>query len=518
MAIDPAKILFLDCQTTGMHPSLAHLLEIAWVSGTGETRSFLIKLPEGKEIPHRVQDVTSIRVSDMSAAVDPEIALSALETDLEEIGEGALLVVHYAQFERAFLEALFEEKRGTRDIPARFLCTYKVARKLFPQVPSRNIRALVGYFELGSEEIKRANAHAAATAAIWKHLEKELSRMGLESLEEIEAWLAEKKRGRSPVKIEYRVDRIRRLELPDRPGVYRMLSKSGRVLYVGKATSLKSRVNSYFRGQKGKKKLEMLAQVWDLDVTECASSLEAALLENEEIKRLDPPYNISLRAGRRRLVFYTRDFSEGSLEQGDSHFVGPFSFSNAIELVRRWVDGQRKGEPAQIFYEPLLPEELKAGYLAFCVRHGLAPEGSPSVRSLLAIGLKLAREQRKLDLLAERAPTEKAEEPKIVEDLEKSPLTPEAVADRYEGVLLRAAGEYLRSKMLTRLLNARVSLGKGERVLETRGGRIWREGGSPPVAGKTPWSELNIVDYDRMSVLLTEIIRHAYPVETLPPL
>jgi hypothetical protein len=60
------------------------------------------------------------------------------------------------------------------------------------------------------------------------------------------------------------VDRIKRLEFPNRPGVYRMLSQSGQVLYVGKATSLKSRVNSYFRGQKGRdrKKLEMLAQVW----------------------------------------------------------------------------------------------------------------------------------------------------------------------------------------------------------------------------------------------------------------
>ncbi|MFX6149426.1 nucleotide excision repair endonuclease, partial [Acinetobacter baumannii] len=76
------------------------------------------------------------------------------------------------------------------------------------------------------------------------------------------------------------------LQLPDRPGIYRMLAQDGRVLYVGKATSLRSRVNSYFHGKtQGKRKREMIAQVWDIQVTECGSALEAALLENEEIKR-----------------------------------------------------------------------------------------------------------------------------------------------------------------------------------------------------------------------------------------
>jgi DNA polymerase-3 subunit epsilon len=318
-ALDSKKILFIDCQTTGMHPSTGHLLEIAWVA-QGETRAFLLRLPEGEEIPPRVQEITSISESDLEAAVDPEIALSALETDLEEMGEGAVLVAHYAQFERAFLEQLFQEKRGA-GIPVRFLCTYKIAQKLFPQIPSRNIRALMGYFELGSGEIKRAAQHAGATALLWKHLEQELGRLGINSVEAMERWLAEKKKKSPPAKIEYRMDRIKRLELPDSPGVYRMLSQDGRVLYVGKATSLRARVNSYFRGRKGRdrKKLEMLAQVWDIKVTECPSSLEAALLENEEIKRLDPPYNVSLRAGRRKLLLYSRDFRAASFTQDKAH-------------------------------------------------------------------------------------------------------------------------------------------------------------------------------------------------------
>ena len=78
-----------------------------------------------------------------------------------------------------------------------------------------------------------------------------------------------------------------RLALPDGPGVYRMLRISGDVLYVGKATSLHHRVNSYFRKQKGihERTLEMLSQARDLSFVVTESPLEAALLEPDEIKR-----------------------------------------------------------------------------------------------------------------------------------------------------------------------------------------------------------------------------------------
>lgn len=159
-----------------------------------------------------------------------------------------------------------------------------------PRNFSRRYQAAISVRSWATSSLVRAKCvaaeHAGATAKIWRRLEEELQKEGLSSLEEIDLWLEQRKK-REPVKYEYRLDRIKRLELPDRPGVYRMLSKEGKVL-MGKATSLKSRVNSYFRGQKGRdrKKLEMLAQVWDIEVTECSSPLEAALLENEEIKRL----------------------------------------------------------------------------------------------------------------------------------------------------------------------------------------------------------------------------------------
>jgi excinuclease ABC subunit C len=85
--------------------------------------------------------------------------------------------------------------------------------------------------------------------------------------------------------------------LPDRPGVYLMKNAKGRVIYVGKARSLRSRVRSYF--QKGfepdPRKVSMVGQIKDLETVVTASELEAFILESNLIKKHKPRYNIILR-------------------------------------------------------------------------------------------------------------------------------------------------------------------------------------------------------------------------------
>jgi excinuclease ABC subunit C len=84
--------------------------------------------------------------------------------------------------------------------------------------------------------------------------------------------------------------------LPDRPGVYRMLGADGKVLYVGKARSLRSRVASYFRADQLHPKVQALArQVADIEVTVTNSEVEALLLEHNLIKSHRPRFNVTLR-------------------------------------------------------------------------------------------------------------------------------------------------------------------------------------------------------------------------------
>jgi excinuclease ABC subunit C len=84
--------------------------------------------------------------------------------------------------------------------------------------------------------------------------------------------------------------------LPQQPGCYLMKDKNGRVIYVGKAKKLKSRVTTYFnKSVKGYKTDYMVSHVNDFDFIITRSDPESFVLENNLIKEHSPKYNIRLR-------------------------------------------------------------------------------------------------------------------------------------------------------------------------------------------------------------------------------
>ena len=84
--------------------------------------------------------------------------------------------------------------------------------------------------------------------------------------------------------------------LSDAPGVYIFYNSQKEIIYVGKASSLKSRVRSYFAGKKSPRPIEeMIHEVVDLKTEQTDSALEAAILEGYYIKKYRPKYNIQWR-------------------------------------------------------------------------------------------------------------------------------------------------------------------------------------------------------------------------------
>jgi excinuclease ABC subunit C len=85
--------------------------------------------------------------------------------------------------------------------------------------------------------------------------------------------------------------------LPARPGVYLYRDADGKILYVGKAVSLKSRVRSYFQpgAQLPPKTRVMVDKVADLDYIVTDSEVEALILEQNLIKEHRPRYNVLLK-------------------------------------------------------------------------------------------------------------------------------------------------------------------------------------------------------------------------------
>ena len=126
--------------------------------------------------------------------------------------------------------------------------------------------------------------------------------------------------------------------MSQRPGVYRMLDKSGEVLYVGKARNLRKRVSNYFRASGlDTKTMALVSHIAAIDVTVTNSETEALLLEQNLIKKFRPPYNIQLRDDKTypyimlthkdaypRLAFY-----RGSRKR-DATFFGPYPSAGAV--------------------------------------------------------------------------------------------------------------------------------------------------------------------------------------------
>ena len=86
-------------------------------------------------------------------------------------------------------------------------------------------------------------------------------------------------------------------KLPDSPGVYMHKDKLGRIIYVGKAVSLKNRVRQYFRSQ-AKMDLKvrtMISHIAEFEYIKCGTEMEALILECNLIKKHMPKYNVVLR-------------------------------------------------------------------------------------------------------------------------------------------------------------------------------------------------------------------------------
>ncbi|MFA6042719.1 MAG: excinuclease ABC subunit UvrC [Patescibacteria group bacterium] len=127
--------------------------------------------------------------------------------------------------------------------------------------------------------------------------------------------------------------------LPAKPGVYTFSDEKGEILYVGKATSLKSRVGSYFskKSSLSQAKRIMVSKIAKLDTIVTSSELEALMLETTRIKQLHPPYNIVMRDDKNFLhikIALAEQFPSVTtvrrLSKDGSRYYGPYMSAGAV--------------------------------------------------------------------------------------------------------------------------------------------------------------------------------------------
>jgi excinuclease ABC subunit C len=135
-------------------------------------------------------------------------------------------------------------------------------------------------------------------------------------------------------------------ELPRSPGVYFHKSKTGEVIYVGKAAVLKNRVRQYFQASKGfdAKTMALVAEIDDTEWVETESEIDALFLESEMVKRYMPRYNVLLRDDKSQMFvridikseWPTVTFTRNPHDDG-AEYIGPFYNSYALKKALRYL-------------------------------------------------------------------------------------------------------------------------------------------------------------------------------------
>src|SRR2546422_2255853 len=137
-------------------------------------------------------------------------------------------------------------------------------------------------------------------------------------------------------------------DLPNKPGVYLMRDQLGRVIYVGKARSLRKRVGQYFHPSRAMrwdpKTRALIESITDFETFVVNSEPEALLLEGKLIKEYKPRYNALFKDDKRFLIvkvnmseLYPR-FKFARLKKADgARYFGPFAHAGSVRLAMQFM-------------------------------------------------------------------------------------------------------------------------------------------------------------------------------------
>ena len=147
---------------------------------------------------------------------------------------------------------------------------------------------------------------------------------------------------------EARLEKLRSIvsALPEKPGSYQYYDADGKIIYVGKAKNLKSRVSSYFHTEVDRFKTKVLvSKIHDISYTVVNTEEDALLLENALIKKYNPRYNVLLKDGKTypsiciTKEYLPKIFATRTINKKWGTYYGPYShigsMNAVLELIKR---------------------------------------------------------------------------------------------------------------------------------------------------------------------------------------
>lgn len=268
----------IDVETTGGTARWERITEIAIVLHDGEkvVDTFSTLLNPDRSIPWNITQITGI--TDGMVAHAPRFHEVAKQ--IVQMTEGCIFVAHNVTFDYNFVREEFA--RLGFDYFRKQLCTVRLARKVFPGLPSYSLSNLKKHFGIYAEKSHRALDDTLATVKVFeKILAEQEGDSNLRALVN---------QGVKETKLPQNITLERLHAVPESCGVYYLHNDHGVVIYVGKSLNIRKRLFEHFADTTAKgEKLRM--GVADISWEVTGSELVALLYESAEIKRLQPAIN-----------------------------------------------------------------------------------------------------------------------------------------------------------------------------------------------------------------------------------
>ena len=286
---------FVDIETTGCTPGMHRIIDVAVIGARGDAVDFEWQslVNPGVHVPAGITALTGID-NDMLADAPP---FERVARELRERLEGRIFVAHNVRFDYGFIRREFALMDTNWRSPN--LCTVRLSRALYPEMPRHNLDAVMERHDIHIENRHRAMPDAQALLAFWRKLRVAWPAADLQAALDEACQRATLPAALPPDLAD---------DLPEGPGVYRFMGVDDTLLYVARANNLRERVLDHFRGGPGSQRTQKLvAEVRRVEWTETAGELGAWLLEAREVRERQPAYNRLQRGGER----FTWLFEEG---------------------------------------------------------------------------------------------------------------------------------------------------------------------------------------------------------------
>jgi DNA polymerase-3 subunit epsilon len=287
----------VDIETTGSRPGRNAIIEIGAVRIENRVvvGRFSSLVRSSEPIPPTIRHLTGIDDSMLDDAPDVAEVMAAFR----EFSLGAVLVAHNHRFDMGFLDYEAERIWG-HPFQRPVLDTLCLSRCLQPDLSQHNLGSLAAFYGTAALPNHRAFPDALATAEILIAMIADLEDRGFVTAAETADFCGVATQGALARKLPLAT------HLPDVPGIYLFRDAEGRVLYIGRAKNLRSRVRSHFYAPVDSDAAPA-SQTVRIDHIPCASPLDALLLESRLVERYRPPYNHHQHRLREPVFLYLDD-------------------------------------------------------------------------------------------------------------------------------------------------------------------------------------------------------------------